>query len=101
MANLSSIDTNKNKKLVIRTQIVKDKTNYKLTIDPKAFYLMNNRWNIAADNYVEFGKQGFLIHHLFLNNAQSQLNIASVHNTFHDDLNIAIKILNWKIFPKL
>ncbi len=95
MANLSSIDNNKNKKLVIRTQIVKDKTNYKLTIDPKEFYLMNNRWSIAADNYVEFGKQGFLIHHLFLNNVQSQLNIASVHDTFHDDLNIAIK--NFKL----
>jgi hypothetical protein len=95
MANLSSIDNNKNKKLVIRTQIVKDKTNYKLTIDPKEFYLMNKRWNIAADNYVEFGKQGFLIHHLFLNNAQSQLNIASVHDTFNDDLNIAIK--NFKL----
>ncbi|MDR3652584.1 MAG: translocation/assembly module TamB domain-containing protein [Paludibacter sp.] len=93
-ANLSSID-NKNKKLVIQAQITKDKTNYKLTLDPNGFYLMNNRWDIAADNYIEFGSQGFLIHHLFMNSAKSRMNIASVHDTFHDDLNIAIK--NFKL----
>ena len=56
---------------------------------------MNNRWDIAADNYIEFGKQGFLIHHLFINNAESQINIASVHDQFNDDLNIAVK--NFKL----
>ncbi len=94
-ANLSSIGDNKNKKLVIRSEITKDKANYKLVLDPKEFYLMNNRWDIAADNYMEFGKQGFMIHHLFMNNATGQINIASVHDTFNDDLNIAIK--NFKL----
>jgi len=95
MANISSIDDNKNKKLLIQSQITKDKTNYKLALDPANFYLMNNRWNIAADNYIEFGTQGFLIHHLFMNNGQSQLNIASVNDKFNDDLNIGIK--NFKL----
>lgn len=94
-ANISSIENVLNKKLLIQSQITKDKGNYKLMLDPKNFYLMNNRWDIAADNYVEFGKQGFLIHHLFMNNAQSQVNIASVHDKFNDDLNIAIK--NFKL----
>ena len=95
IASVSSIDEKENKKLLIRSQIIKDKANYKLTLDPKDFYLMDNRWDIAADNYIEFGKQGFLIHHLFLNKTESQINITSVHDQFNDDLNIAIK--NFKL----
>ncbi len=90
LTNISSTD-GKNKKLQIRSQISKDKANYKLTLDPKELYLANNRWNIATDNYIEFGKQGFLIHHLFINHSDNQINIASVHDQFNDDLNIAIK----------
>jgi len=95
MASLSSIDDNQNKKLLIRSEIMKDKANYKLTLNPKDFYLMNNRWDIAVDNYIEFRKQGFLIHHLFINNASSRVNISSVHDKFNDDLNIDIR--NFKL----
>ena len=66
-----SLDEKQTKKLSISTQLTKDKDYYKLSLDPKDFYLMNNRWNIAADNYIEFGKQGLLIHHLFINKAES------------------------------
>ena len=93
-ANISSTN-GKKKKLLIRSQITKENTNYKLTLDPKEFYLMNNQWNIASDNSVEFGKRGFKIHHLSINHAESQINIASVHDQFNDDLNIAIK--NFKL----
>ena len=88
--NISSTD-GKDKKLLIRSQITKDKENYKLTIDPKEFYLANNHWDVAADNSIEFGKQGFKIHHFFINYAESQLNIASVNDKFNDDLKIDIK----------
>jgi len=94
-ASVSSIADNQNKKVLIRSHITKDNGNYKLALDPKDFYLMNNRWNIVADNYIEFGKEGFLIHHFFISNAGSQINIASVHDKFNDDLNIAIK--NFKL----
>ena len=92
--NLSSSDK-ENKKLAIHLQITKPAANYRLVIDPKDFYLMNNRWDIAADNYIEFGKEGFLIHHVFINNAVSQINIASVNDKLNDDLNVAIK--NFKL----
>ncbi|NVN94082.1 MAG: translocation/assembly module TamB [Bacteroidetes bacterium] len=95
VATVSSIDEKQNKKFLISSQIVKHKTNFKITISPKDFYLMNNRWDIAADNYIEFGKQGFLIHHLFINKTNSEINIASVHDVFNDDLNIGIK--NFKL----
>ena len=58
-AGISSVADNQNKKLVVRSQIKKDKANFKLTLDPKDFFLMNSRWDIAADNYIEFGKEGF------------------------------------------
>ena len=90
-ANISSIDDDKNKKILIHSQISRDKGSYVLSLDPKEFYLMNNQWIIADDNYIKFGPQGFMIHHLFLNNGENQINIASVHDKFNDDLNIAIK----------
>lgn len=93
-ANISSTD-GKNKKLLIRSQITKVNGNYKLAFDPKEFYLMNNSWEIAADNFIEFGKPGLKIHHLFMNHAGSQINIASVNDQFNDDLNITIK--NFKL----
>jgi hypothetical protein len=91
IANISSMDGKQNKKLLIRSQIVKNNDNFKLTLDPEEFYLMDNQWDIAADNYIEFGKQGLLIHRLFMNHAESQVNISSVHDRFNDDLNFAIK----------
>lgn len=89
--SISSVDDRGNRKLQIHTQIIREKTNYKLTLDPSDFFLMDEKWNIAADNYIEFGEQGFLIHHFFINNNESQLNIASVNDQFNDDINIGIK----------
>ncbi|MFO7369032.1 MAG: translocation/assembly module TamB domain-containing protein [Bacteroidales bacterium] len=94
-ANVSSIADNQDKKLVIRSQITRDKNIYRLVLDPEDFYLMNNQWNIAADNYIEFGKEGFLIHNFFMTNKESQINIASVHDKFNDDLNLTIN--NFKL----
>ncbi|MFO7844623.1 MAG: hypothetical protein R6V16_12505, partial [Bacteroidales bacterium] len=93
--DVSSTDEEQNKKLFIRSQIAKDESNYKLTIDPDNFYLMNERWDIAADNYIEFGKPGFLIHHLFIQKKERQVNISSVNNQMNDDINISIK--NFKL----
>jgi len=90
-ANVSSVDDHLNKKLVIRSQITRDNVIYRLVLDPKEFYLMNKRWDIAADNYIAFGKEGFLIHHFFINNAESQIQITSVHDQFNDDLNISVR----------
>jgi len=94
LANISSTD-GKNKKLLIQSQITKENGNYKLVLNPKEFYLMNNAWSIASDNFIEFGKPGVKIHHLFMDHAGSQINIASINDRFNDDMNIAIK--NFKL----
>ncbi len=91
VATVSSIDARQNKKLRINAQIVKKDANYKLTLDPKEFYLMNERWDIAADNYIAFGEMGFLIHNLHLEKSGSQIQVHSVNDVFNDDLSIAIK----------
>jgi len=97
LANVSSIDKAQNKKLLVHSQIVMDKANYKITLDPKKFYLMDSRWDLAADNYIEVGKPGFIIHHFDISKAgsQSQVNISSVHNQFKDDISLVLK--NFKI----
>lgn len=92
--SISSIDGKKYKKLLLRSHLIKESSNYKLTLDPAEFYLMNKKWDIAADNYIEFSKQGFLVHHLFLNNTKSQLSIESVNDHFNEDLKINIKDFN-------
>ncbi len=94
-ANIASIDKNLNKKLQIWSLITKENDNYKIVLDPENFYLMNNRWDIAADHYIEVGDQGFLIHHLFMQHAGSEINIASVNDKFNDDLHVEIK--NFKL----
>lgn len=94
LASVSSIDEKKNKKLMIRSQISMDKANYRISLDPKDFFLMNKQWDLAADNYIEYGKQGFFIHHLFINKQDSRINIASVHDKFNDDLKIEIRNFN-------
>jgi hypothetical protein len=88
--NISSLD-GKDKKLQVRAQVSKENENYKLKLDPKEFYLANEKWNIAADNFIEFGKHGFLVHHFFINDLESQFNMASVNDKLNDDLKIDIK----------
>lgn len=92
---ISSVDEKKNKKLLISTEITKDGDNLRLALDPAGFYLADKQWDIAADNYIKFGKQGFLIHHLFMNKTGSEVNIASVNDRFNDDLNVEIR--NFKL----
>ncbi|MFA5417334.1 MAG: translocation/assembly module TamB domain-containing protein [Bacteroidales bacterium] len=87
---VSSTDDQQNKKLLIGTSIEKDSSNYKLALNPNDFYLMGDRWTISPDNYVLFGKQGFLVHNLNLSKLESQISITSVNNKFNDDLDISI-----------
>ncbi|MDA3943042.1 MAG: translocation/assembly module TamB domain-containing protein [Bacteroidetes bacterium] len=94
-ANLSSIDEDQRKKILIRSQITKPEDNYKLTFNLDDLFLMYNRWNINPENYIEFSDKGFLIHKLFLKNTVSQINIASVNQEFNDDLNI--ELVNFKL----
>jgi hypothetical protein len=94
-ANVSSIDQNRKKKFEIHSQITKDNSNFKLSINPKDFYLMHNRWDIAADNYIEFGDEGFLFHNFLINNAESKIGVVSVNSKFNDDIKITIN--NFKL----
>ncbi len=93
-ANVAFTD-DKVRKLLIRSRIASVNGNYRLTFDPNEFIMMDNRWAISPDHFIEIGKQGFRIHHLFLEHAGSLMNFASVHDQFNDDLNIGIQ--NFKL----
>jgi len=88
---VSSVDEKKNKKLQFQSQLIRDNANYKLSLDQAELYLMYKKWNIAADNFIEFEKQGILFHHFFMNDKESELNIASLNDQFNDDIDISIK----------
>jgi hypothetical protein len=92
---LSSVDEKKIKKLLVSTEITKEGENLRLALDPADFYLMDKQWDIAADNYIEFGEYGILIHHFFMNKTGSEINIASVNDLINDDLNV--EIINFKL----
>jgi hypothetical protein len=84
--NLSSIDQQQNKKLVVSTEITRNNNNFKLKIEPNDFYLMNEPWEIAPENYILFGKNALLIHHLYFKKDNSELNINSLRNKINDDI---------------
>ncbi len=88
--NVSSIDDDKNKKLLVQTSVTKEAPNYKIIVGSE-FYLANQQWNIANDNYVLVGNEGLLIHNFSLSRADQNVTVTSVNNRFNDDLSIKIK----------
>jgi translocation and assembly module TamB len=90
-AGVTSIDEDQSRKFSIYSQLSRQNGNYRLALDPDDFYLMYKQWDIAADNYVEFGDEGILIHDLFMNSNSSEINITSVNQQFNDDISIGIK----------
>jgi len=89
LANLSAFK-GKQQKLMVQSKIRMNKGNYQISIDPANINLMGENWSVAPDNYVKFGKQGFLIHHFNLENAGKQIWITSVHDRFNDDLSLQL-----------
>lgn len=88
----ANVSADKEKKSLIRMQskIRMNNDNYQISIDPASIKLMDDTWSVAPDNYIAFGKQGFLIHHFNLENAGKQVHITSVNNQFNDDLSIQV-----------
>jgi translocation and assembly module TamB len=95
LIGLSSTAEDQRKKLAIQSRITRENETYMVVLDPKEFYLMYDRWNIAADNFIAYGEEGLKIHNLFLNNKASEINITSVNDLFDDELSIEIK--NFKL----
>lgn len=93
-ANLSSIDTLNVKKFVVKSVLTKMNEQYKLVLNPDEFYLMNEQWHIATDNYFAFSDKGYIIHNLNFNQNERQVNINSVNEKVKDDIDINIQHLD-------
>jgi hypothetical protein len=89
LAKLSAFKE-KQQKLLVQAKIRMNRDNYQVKIDPATISLMGETWSVAPDNFVEFGNQGFLIHHLYFENGGKQVWITSAHNRFNDDLSLKI-----------
>jgi translocation and assembly module TamB len=88
-----STDENKIKKFQAGASLTKENDVLSFKIDPDLF-IMNNKWNVAPDNVVEINNNGFRIHNLLAEKTESSIKVASVHDHFNDDLNIAIRNLH-------
>lgn len=88
----ANVSADKEKKSLIRMQskIRMNHENYQISIDPASIKLMEDTWTVAPDNFIEFGKQGFRIHHFNLENAGKQVHITSANDQFNDDLSIQV-----------
>ncbi|MFO7722765.1 MAG: translocation/assembly module TamB domain-containing protein [Bacteroidales bacterium] len=89
--HLLSEDASKNKKIALRSQISVNAGQYTLVLDPDQFFLLNKRWDIAPDNSIEFGKEGFRIRNFSMRNADSEVKMASVHGRLNDDIVVEIR----------
>lgn len=89
-ADISSVSDKRERKIVVNSLITKQNDNYRIRIEPDNFYLMNNKWDLDADNFIEFGKEGILIHNFFLKYNESRIDIASANDRFNDDYKIGI-----------
>lgn len=90
-ALLSSIDNEGNKNFVVDSRILFESDQIKLHLNPENFYLMNKQWKIDPENYIVFGKEGFLIHQLNMQQEKGLLSINSVNEKFNDDISILLE----------
>jgi hypothetical protein len=91
--DLSSTDENNVKKIRIGSSLTREKDTYTIRIDPENFYIMDEKWNVAADNFVSFNKGGVLLHNVALDKSGSSIRVYSVNDRFNDDLQVMIKNL--------
>lgn len=85
-----SVFKEKKQAILMHANIRMNAGNYRISIDPASINLMGDVWTVAPDNYMEFGKQGFLIHHLYLENGGKQVWATSANDRFNDDLSLKI-----------
>lgn len=101
IANLSSIDTLKVKKFVVKSVLSKKNDQYKLVLNPNEFYIMNEQWQIANDNYLSFSNKGYIIHNMNFNQGERKVSIHSVNERIKDDIDIDIQHLDLAILSQI
>jgi len=90
-ALLSSIDNEGNKNFVVDSRMLFESDQIKLRLNPDNFYLMNKQWKIDPENYIVFGKEGFLIHQLNMQHEAGLLSINSINEKFNDDISVLLE----------
>jgi hypothetical protein len=88
-------DTSKKQQYFIAGELLRDKAKNTLKIDASNFVLNYDKWNINAENAIEFGDKRLYINKFYLDNSGNELKIQSQNN--QDNAPLQVDFVNFKI----
>ena len=88
-------DSSKKQQYFIAGELRRDEAKNKLKIDPSNFVLNYDKWNINAENAIEFGDKRLYIDKFYLENSGNELKIQSQGN--QNNAPLKIDFVNFKI----
>jgi hypothetical protein len=88
-------DASKKQQYFIAGEWLRDKSKNTLKIDAENFVLNYDKWNINAENAIEFGNKSLYINKFYLENSGNELKIQSQGN--QDNAPLQIDFVNFKI----
>jgi hypothetical protein len=101
VTNISSVDDNKNKKLLLNTSFTNEKEGKRFSVDPAELVIMSNKWNVSADNFILFRKNEFLIHKMDFSSGSGTIAVESANDRMNDDIRIDIRDFNPLVFSNV
>ncbi|MGZ4089929.1 MAG: translocation/assembly module TamB domain-containing protein, partial [Bacteroidia bacterium] len=99
--HIASTDENGDKKLTLSTLLAPFNNDYKLSIDPTDFFVVNEQWTVSPDNYIVFGKEGFWFHDLRLTKTQNEVFFNTIPATFSGETRVGLKNLALDDFSRI
>ncbi|HQZ24268.1 MAG TPA: translocation/assembly module TamB domain-containing protein, partial [Flavobacterium sp.] len=88
-------DAGKKQQYFITGELLRDKAKNTLKIDPSNFVLNYDKWNINAENAIEFGEKRLYVNKFYLDHSGNDLKIQSQGN--QDNAPLKIDFINFKI----
>ncbi|MEO8147440.1 MAG: translocation/assembly module TamB domain-containing protein, partial [Bacteroidia bacterium] len=89
--DIASTDADGNKKIQVHSVTEKFEDGYKVHLSPSEFFLANQQWTVAENNYIAFGEKGFLINDFDFENSSERVSIISENKKYGDNIKIEIK----------
>ncbi len=88
-------DAGKKQQYFIAGELLREKAKNIVKIDPANFVLNYDKWNINAENAIEFGDKRLFINNFYLDNSGNELKIQSQGN--QDNAPLKVDFANFKI----
>ena len=88
-------DASKKQQYFIAGELLRDKAKNTLKIDAENFVLNYDKWNINAENSIEFGDKRLYVNQFYLDNSGNELKIQSQGN--QDNAPLKVDFVNFKM----